>query len=305
MENEPVQEEIGNAGAARPGLDLPVTRRQTLIWGGASLLGLSALRDAYAHGNERPFLIMGFAKGMIVADPVLCVGCGRCELACTEFNDGRAAPSLSRIKIDRNLNAGPQGFSAWRVGHGNLGDGLIIQDLCLQCPHPVPCANLCPENAIVLSPVTGARWIDPERCTGCKICLRACPWEMISFDPESRKATKCDLCGGNPKCVEACPAGALSYAAWRDLTGEISPRNRDTARLPPQRAETCQSCHLPGQARNVRDTGAAIRRLFGGRRPREEGDVRFQWIDLAGVTLVPLTIGSVLIHALLRRILKK
>ena len=31
--------------------------------------------------------------------------------------------------------------------------------------------------------------------------LKACPWEMISFDPDARKATKRRLCNGKPKCV--------------------------------------------------------------------------------------------------------
>ena len=57
------------------------------------------------------------------------------------------------------------------------------------------------------------RMVDVAKCTGCKICLKACPWEMISFDPDTRKATKCHLCNGKPKCVEACPAESLSYVS--------------------------------------------------------------------------------------------
>ena len=47
---------------------------------------------------------------------------------------------------------------------------------------------------------------------------------MMSFDADTNKATKCFLCDGKPKCVEACPAEALSYVAWRDLTGKVPPR---------------------------------------------------------------------------------
>ena len=143
MKTKRVSEGIGSRRAAdAPGPPLSCTRRQTLIWGGSSLLGLYALEEVLARGYDRPLIIMEQAQGMIVADPVLCVGCGRCELACTEFNDGKAAPSLARIKVDRNLNFGPLAPAIWRVGHGNMGDGLIIQDLCRQCPHPVPCANM-------------------------------------------------------------------------------------------------------------------------------------------------------------------
>ncbi|MCE5282282.1 MAG: 4Fe-4S dicluster domain-containing protein [Deltaproteobacteria bacterium] len=285
-------------------LTLPCTRRQVLIWGGVAIPGWSVLSPFLVQGADRPLIIMEKAQGMVVADPVLCVGCGRCELACTEFNDGKASPSLSRIKVDRNLNFGARGATTWRAGHGNFGDGLVVQDLCRQCPHPVPCASICPENAIILSPSAHTRVIDPERCTGCKVCLQACPWEMISYDPDSRKATKCHLCQGKPKCVEACPAGSLSYVAWRDLTGKIPPRNLNPSPLPPQRALSCQECHLPGLPQNIRQTNAMMRQLLGGGRavPERTG---FKWIDLAGTVLIPLAIGSVLVHALVRRVRKK
>ena len=166
MNADRVPDEIAQAEDGNSAFNPLCTRRQVLIWGGVSIVGLSALSPVFVLGADRPLIIMENAEGLVVADPVVCVGCGRCELACTEFNDGKAAPSLSRIKVDRNLNFGPQGAVTWREGHGNLGDGLIVQDLCMQCPHPVPCANICPENAIVVSPAHKARTIDPEKCTG-------------------------------------------------------------------------------------------------------------------------------------------
>jgi Fe-S-cluster-containing dehydrogenase component len=281
------------------------TRRQTLIWGGSTIIGLSALKPLFAGDGDQPLFIMEKAQGMIIADPVLCVGCGRCELACTEFNDGRAAPSQSRIKVDRNLNFGPQGATVWREGHGNLGDGLIVQDLCRQCPHPVPCANICPEHAIMVSPGTRARVIDPAKCTGCRICLQACPWEMISFDPDTRKATKCHLCQGKPKCVEACPAGSLRYVPWQDLTGKIPRRNLNATLIPTQRAAGCQECHLPAQPRNLGLLNAMLQGALQGRPSPPAGRIGFSWIDMAGAMLVPLALGSVLVHAVLRKVKKR
>jgi Fe-S-cluster-containing dehydrogenase component len=280
------------------------SRRQVLIWGGVSIAGLSTLSTVFAQGADRPLIIMENAEGLVIADPVVCVGCGRCELACTEFNFGKASPSLSRIQVDRNMNYGPQGATAWHEGHGNLGDGLIVQDLCMQCPHPVPCATICPENAIIVTPVHKARSIDPKKCTGCRVCLRACPWEMISYDPDTRKATKCNLCQGKPKCVEACPAGSLRYVSWRDLTEKTPPRNLNTSPLPPQRALSCRECHLPGLSMNLRQASAMMLRVLRGERSASSAGIGFSWIDMAGAILVPLAFAAVLVHAVARKIRK-
>src|SRR5271157_6288027 len=89
-----------------PRLNHLFSRRQILKLGGISIVGASALAPLLARGASTPLIIMEKAQGIVIADPATCVGCGRCELACTEFNDGKAAPTLSRIKVDRNINFG-------------------------------------------------------------------------------------------------------------------------------------------------------------------------------------------------------
>jgi Fe-S-cluster-containing dehydrogenase component len=206
--------------------DSCLSRRRFLQLGGISVISMSAIGARLASGAAGPVLYMEQATGIVIGDPTKCVGCRRCELACTEFNDGKAAPSVARVKIGRNLNFGPKGVYAGQRGQGNWGDGLVVQDLCKQCRHPVPCATACPQGAIVAKPPTNARVVDAELCVGCKFCLHACPWEMLSFDVETGKAVKCSLCDGKPKCVEACPAESLRYVSWRDLTREVPRRAR-------------------------------------------------------------------------------
>jgi Fe-S-cluster-containing dehydrogenase component len=217
------------------------SRREFLLVSGVMVVAASSLKAWGA--KEEPLIIMDQAKGLVIADPTKCVGCRRCELACSEFNDGKASPTIARIKISRNLNFGPNGLHTGRRGQGTWGNGLVIQDVCKQCPHPVPCANACPNDAIVVNPPTNARVVDPNKCIGCKMCQRACPWEMMSFDSDTNKATKCFLCDGNPKCVAACPAEALSYVAWRDLTDKGWPRVAPTSVVSPEKAQSCNDCH--------------------------------------------------------------
>ena len=282
------------------------SRRQFLKLSGISVIGISALGPVLAQGAVTPLIIVEQAKGIVVSDPAKCVGCGRCELACTEFNDGKAAPALSRIKVGRNLTFGPTEVFAWREGQGNWGDGLVVQELCKQCPHPVPCANACPEDAIVVSPHGNARIVDPDKCTGCKICLRACPWEMISFDPVSRKATKCFLCDGKPKCVEACPAEALTYTPWRDLTGTVPHRIVPTAATTPTKSAGCYDCHLPGAGKIARrDMFGTVLEAARGGRSFSVRELGVKVIDMAGMVLLPVVMLGVIVHAGVRAWVKR
>lgn len=238
--------------AKAAGLEAALTRRGFLALSACALSSLAMQEARDAFGENAPLVILDNAQGCILADPTRCVGCQRCELACTEFNDGRAQPSLARIKVARAVNFGLAGPTGGDGMHGDWGDGLVIQSACRQCPHPVPCATACPQNAIKADPTTGARVVDSAVCVGCRLCQRACPWGMLSFDEARQKTTKCFLCHGKPKCVEACPAGALFYAPWRDLTREGPQPMATLAVTPPATAKACASCHTPAAKKGAR-----------------------------------------------------
>ena len=226
------------------GTEQSFSRRQFLKVSGMAIVGITALSSlGISDEMAEAIIIMEQAEGIVIADPSRCVGCRRCELACTEFNDGKASPTISRIKINRNIQFGPMELYTGKYDQGNYGNGLIIQDTCKQCPHPVPCANACPNDAIVVKPPLNARVVDSDKCVGCKMCQRACPWEMMSFDEDTNKATKCFLCDGKPKCVEACPAEALYYVKWRDLSKSVTPRITPTSVISQEKVQACMSCH--------------------------------------------------------------
>lgn len=54
----------------------------------------AAMNQARAQTGAQPYIILETPKGLIVGDPSLCVDCQRCEMACTEFNDGKNDPVL-------------------------------------------------------------------------------------------------------------------------------------------------------------------------------------------------------------------
>ena len=80
--------------------------------------------------------------------------------------------------------------------------GLEVPHLCAQC-QDYPCVNACPVQALSTDR-NGAVTVDREKCISCGACIRACPGTVPYLHPGDNKATICDLCGGEPKCVEVC-----------------------------------------------------------------------------------------------------
>ena len=59
---------------------------------------------------------------------------------------------------------------------------------------------------------TGARVIDEQACTGCEMCIEACPFDVAFFSNDRNVALKCNFCGGDPQCVRLCPTGAITLS---------------------------------------------------------------------------------------------
>jgi len=126
-------------------------------------------------------------------DPNKCTGCLQCELACSLDNEGVFNPSKSRIKIIT--------FEA---------KGRFVPYTCTQCAEAW-CLEACPTHAITIDKATGAKVVSDALCVGCKVCTIACPFGTINYNHTSGKVDKCDLCGGEPACVEICPTPALTF----------------------------------------------------------------------------------------------
>ncbi|TKI07169.1 formate-dependent uric acid utilization protein AegA [Martelella alba] len=145
----------------------------------------------------------------IVAESETCIGCRSCEVACVvshhdgHFPDKRDA-FAPRIKVIK----------------GNKASYAVS---CHHC-EDAPCAAVCPNGAITRD--HDAIQVNQTLCIGCKSCVVACPFGMITvvtetIQPPSQRlaeayqrteAQKCDLCADrqyDPACVAACPTQAL------------------------------------------------------------------------------------------------
>ena len=88
---------------------------------------------------------------------------------------------------------------------------------CRQCNEPL-CLDVCPTGALFKDTDTEVVLIDEEKCVGCGLCTLSCPYGGIKYCNERQESVKCDLCGGEPKCVEACKYGNITLSHSRTLS---------------------------------------------------------------------------------------
>ena len=136
------------------------------------------------------------ARSTLVAESRVCSGCRTCETICSLVHEGRIDLAKSRIHLK-----------------SNAFKGSFIPLVCRQCAD-APCYYACPEDAIRIDDKDGTVNILEDRCTGCRACESACPYQMIQFDEEKNSAYKCDFCKGDPQCVKWCPMNALGTSTF-------------------------------------------------------------------------------------------
>ena len=145
----------------------------------------------------------------------LCNGCYNCQVAC---KDEHVANDWSPIAKPQ-----PDTGQFWNKVYDNVRGQVpkvkvtYEHSICQHCDD-APCIPACKAGAIYKRD-DGAVIIDPAECRGNKMCIEACPYEnIIYFNDALNIAQKCTFCAHlldrgwkEPRCVDACPTGALVF----------------------------------------------------------------------------------------------
>jgi Fe-S-cluster-containing dehydrogenase component len=148
----------------------------------------------------------------MIVDTTLCVGCQACVLACKAEND--VPDGYCRDWIVEEVRGEFPGLQA-----------EIRSERCNHCSHP-PCVTACPTGASHVNE-GGTILVTHDKCTGCKACISACPYDARFVHPNGY-VDKCTFClhrvqrGQLPACVEVCPTSCLHFGNLEDPASDVA-----------------------------------------------------------------------------------
>ncbi|MFH0915484.1 MAG: 4Fe-4S dicluster domain-containing protein [bacterium] len=162
--------------------------------------------------------------GMVV-DVSKCNGCYNCFLACKDEYCGNDRPPYSVSQ--------PMTGQFWmRIREKERGAYPKVKVAytavpCMHCDSPT-CVETSRGDAVYRRD-DGIVIIDPGKAIGQKDLVSSCPYRVIYWNEERQVPQKCTLCAHlldngwkEPRCVEACPTGALVFGDLEDPGSEIS-----------------------------------------------------------------------------------
>jgi complex iron-sulfur molybdoenzyme family reductase subunit beta len=108
------------------------------------------------------------------------------------------------------------------VGAGEFPNShfFYLPRICNHCSNP-SCLAACPREAIFKRDQDGIVLVDLNRCEGNRMCIAACPYKKIYFNPKLSKSEKCIFCfprieqGLPPACADQC-VGRIRFVGYLD-----------------------------------------------------------------------------------------
>jgi len=217
-----------------------VNRRQFFKFMGVA--GAAAGGASTVRGEEWCSKAPPDSMGCLV-DLTRCVGCRKCEEACSQVN-GLPPPekeSCDCVVFDRKRRPDENAFTVVnRYFSGKLTDldkpvPTFVKTQCMHCQDPA-CVSACIAAALSKQS-NGAVKYDVSKCIGCRYCMVACPFEIPAYeyhDPLTPRVRKCTFCydriskeGGIPGCAAICPVEAITFGKRSDMLSLAKKRLRE------------------------------------------------------------------------------
>ncbi len=161
----------------------------------------------------------------LLIDVTKCSGCHNCFLACRdEYFDNDYAPYSAPQPLD-----GQFWMQVKEIERGSYPKPKLdyIPLPCVHC-EDAPCVAVAADNACYKR-ADGFVIIDPAKAKGQKAIANACPYRVIFWNKDLDIPQKCTVSPTGlmkglqePRCVEACPTGALTFGDLDDPTSLIS-----------------------------------------------------------------------------------
>jgi tetrathionate reductase subunit B len=162
-----------------------------------------------------------------VIDVGVCNGCYACQFACKDEHAGNDWSPIAKPQPDSGqfwmrLDEHIRGTVPKVKMH-------FVPNPCMHCDD-APCMPACPIEGAIYKRDDGLVILDPERCTGCKGCVDACPYGAIYFNDDLNLAQKCTGCahlldGGEwttTRCADSCPTEAIKFGEESEFADLIA-----------------------------------------------------------------------------------
>jgi Fe-S-cluster-containing dehydrogenase component len=156
--------------------------------------------------------VNGTAKAWrFVIDVAKCEDCNNCLLACKDEHVGNDWPGVTGPQPRR----GARWIDVVRKERGQfpLVDVAYRPTPCQHCEE-APC--VAASGGTIRKRPDGIVLVDPEKAKGRRDLVESCPYGSLEWNEELQVAQKCTLCAHlldagwkEPRCVQACPTGAL------------------------------------------------------------------------------------------------